>query len=832
MVMGEAAGLRRRRGRTEQATDAARRNTNQQENNPNDSLLDPPPRQQRPQQPPQPRRRRRQHAQQDSATTARNMTKVYCRISAVLALLAIVLAPQQTITTKTTGNSPTHAHDYHQQQQYGDASGSVFFHESQEQNLKGEGKNDPWEWILNILGITHEEEDEIDKKRNHKHHQPQQPPVWLRWLGNNHHHHHDQERRKQQHEQEEAPTRPGLLGLYSMNDLIPFLGNFSPVSYLTSLLVRVVDPVLVYPGPGTLTDLIDKVLTSTERLLAIANLLLALTYLLHITIADWFLGIPTNNTTINTNNNNRRHIPTNNPSAEWVAASGRERLGGFLVFKLLLISAVVSPDTLDLLILLSWYTLLSFLRSLSHLCASMTQHTSQSGQGPRPGVLKLLLVVLLCDCLAASVCVGLFHGAGIGMVLLLTCDCAILAVDVIGHVLEHTAQVLEGQHASRVSALEEEQLQIHQRQEESRSTMTVDTDGDDEQERSRELDRRLESLENNHTRRLAVLDTSVFVLQLVTHVLTVGHFLHIWSLHGVQFTLIDGVLTLHLHSALSSVSKKIAERRNLYRIARDLDGAFENASEMDLHKAAAAGDVCCICLGGMTTGNVKKVGCGHLFHSSCLREVVERARSMEAARCPLCRASVMTGRQPGGGQTEGRGLQRQENATGTGANEDADQEDARLFRFSNNNQGDGPLFRFSTEEVVPQWVPLPSFSFEVMRRPSAAQDPPARPVPPNVNNQENARSPNEPQVPPPQERQSRLRRWLVLAGIAPMSPEEEAAALEQLVDMFPQYDRGDLLRELRNRGSAEGVAESVLSGSFRATVVAGAFADGVEQEAS
>ena len=38
-----------------------------------------------------------------------------------------------------------------------------------------------------------------------------------------------------------------------------------------------------------------------------------------------------------------------------------------MVFKLLLISAVVEPDTLDLLILLSWYTLLSFLRSLAHL---------------------------------------------------------------------------------------------------------------------------------------------------------------------------------------------------------------------------------------------------------------------------------------------------------------------------------------------------------------------------------------------------------------------------------------------------------------------------------
>jgi hypothetical protein len=51
-------------------------------------------------------------------------------------------------------------------------------------------------------------------------------------------------------------------------------------------------------------------------------------------------------------------------------------------------------------------------------------------------------------------------------------------------------------------------------------------------------------------------------------------------------------------------------------------------------------------------------------------------------------------------------------------------------------------------------------------------------------------------------------------GAVPMSPEEEAIALEQLVDMFPQYDRADLLRELRSRRSAEAVAETILLGIF------------------
>jgi hypothetical protein len=41
---------------------------------------------------------------------------------------------------------------------------------------------------------------------------------------------------------------------------------------------------------NTVTDLLDKILTSTVRLLAIANWLLAVTYQLHTVVAVWFLG--------------------------------------------------------------------------------------------------------------------------------------------------------------------------------------------------------------------------------------------------------------------------------------------------------------------------------------------------------------------------------------------------------------------------------------------------------------------------------------------------------------------------------------------------------------
>ena len=265
-----------------------------------------------------------------------------------------------------------------------------------------------------------------------------------------------------------------------------------------------------------------------------------------------------------------------------------------------------------------------------------------------------------------------------------------------------------------------------------------------------------------------------------------------------------------------------------------MDAIFEDATEIEIRKASACGDVCCICLGTMSTGNVKQVGCGHLYHTHCLREVVERARSMEAARCPLCRASVLDGRPPERNNHHHHhhhGAANPAPAAAATAPQPAGAQPEDAVPANNNNAAEHALFRFSTEGVFPTWVPLPAFSFEIVRRPPTDLFGDG-----NLNattNQEGAtegggenRAAPQPQQqqqqqqqPQQQQQQQRRepsfwRRLLVLAGALPMSPQEEQAALEQLVDMFPQYARADLLRELRSRGSAESVVESVLMETF------------------
>ena len=147
-------------------------------------------------------------------------------------------------------------------------------------------------------------------------------------------------------------------------------------------------------------------------------------------------------------------------------------------------------------------------------------------------------------------------------------------------------------------------------------------------------------------------------------------------------------------------------------------------------------------------------------------------------------------------------------------------------------QREHALFRFSTDNIVPAWLPLPAFSFEIVRRPAPfnAPDPfptvgwvhtpentpPATPVNAAVaenNNQTNNNQTNNNQ-PNNMPNQSNWRRFLLGIGMLQLSPEEQAAAVTQLVDMFPQYHRVDLLRELRERGTMESVVESILLGTF------------------
>ena len=779
------------------------------------------------------------------------LTQIYCTISVILAVLAVVITPSErssVLDAKPKRDSPAASLPWSSIEHVAKAAvAGVAVRRGELSHLDTSNITASiQQWWNACMQKQQPESDKANRRGSSVEIESSSGPFW--WWRHN---------RQRDNSLTKSSSRGGR-GVSKSGD----------IENLHALFSSWIDPSrMLLLSAATPTEIIDNILTSIPRLLAIANFMLTITYLLHFSIASWFLEDHGN---LSTPTAGRGTTGSPGPG-DW-ASPARERIGGFLVFKLLLISAVVAPDTLDLLILLTWYTTLSCLRSLNHLANERTTHLNTLGQPPRPGVLHLLLLVLVGDVVAAASCVALFHAAGWGMVVLLTCDCVTLAAQVLSHILKYFTCLLEDAHSQTIQSLEARQLDLHNsinnrgRHQEDDSNIedfedsnlatladTVDDDHehdtqveehtrhripvDEAWEQSRQLDRRMESLELAHARRLSILDNFIFSLDLFYHVLSVAHFCHIWSLHGVQFTLIDAVLALHLYATISSACRKVTRRRNIHGIAKDLQSHFPNASDEELRKASAAGDVCCICLGTMSTGgHVKKVPCGHLYHTHCLREVVERAQSIEAARCPLCRSSLLNGRCQSEEAHNARNpiaglVQEVPRAIGGGD----------IQPQQGGAAGDHALLRFSTEDILPDWLPVPAFSFEVVRRaaPAPTATGPvliadgqnrlprdvldeavadegsvigARPIPAAAE---------DPFVHQPQGTTSFLRRFLVLAGAIPMSPEEEARALGHLVDMFPQYERSHLLRELRERGSAEAVVEAIMVGVFSSGVPRG-----------
>jgi hypothetical protein len=391
------------------------------------------------------------------------------------------------------------------------------------------------------------------------------------------------------------------------------------------------------------TELMDKVITSKPRLVTFVNLILSLCVVTHAAIAGYFLGDseaasadrggaparadggtvgyfpPTDYYSNNAfdhqpfagrGEGGRRRSPAD-PYQTHITSStyALRTVGGYLLFKLLLISSVLSPlHTLDVLILLTWFTVLCFQRSLAYMAhmnlnrLMMQQmgvtHSQQSYQ-QRPhlkrdnaasGILHLLLFVLGLTFFSGSGWVMFFYKAGIPMVLLLLMDSAILILDIIRYIFIYVQGIiLEGSYQARMNELEEIQLQQsyesededsqqkydnvpaevprRQQQEQSshaKSQVSILRKSKQGQIGASSVENEIERAEIQQAFYSNILQTIIFTLELFSSMVTAFHFLHIWYLHGLSFGLVDAILLLHLQSSVSGVIRKV--RREDYRL--------------------------------------------------------------------------------------------------------------------------------------------------------------------------------------------------------------------------------------------------------------------------
>merc|ERR1719163_513859 len=195
---------------------------------------------------------------------------------------------------------------------------------------------------------------------------------------------------------------------------------------------------------------------------------------------------------------------------------------------------------------------------------------------------QLLALVLLGDLLWGSLCVLLFMEAGASLLALLLYDCVMVAINVC-----YTLAKM-GLHVRDLS---------HNGLWERRGKLEVYTE--------------------------LLVDVSNLVL-------TLAHYAHIWSLHGISMTLIDGIILMNIKATVDKLKRKVAMYRTYLRVAREMSDRFPVATA---EECAAAGGTCAICLQDLE--EARRLPCNHVFHFQCLRQWLQRVEANDT--CPMCR---------------------------------------------------------------------------------------------------------------------------------------------------------------------------------------------------
>ncbi|XP_057476686.1 E3 ubiquitin protein ligase RIN2-like [Actinidia eriantha] len=129
-----------------------------------------------------------------------------------------------------------------------------------------------------------------------------------------------------------------------------------------------------------------------------------------------------------------------------------------------------------------------------------------------------------------------------------------------------------------------------------------------------------------------------FFLDIMTLLMALGHYVHIWWLHGMAFHLVDAVLFLNIRALLSAIVKRTKGFIRLRKALGALHGALPDATPEEIQ---AYDDECAICREPMA--KAKRLSCNHLFHLACLRSWLDQGLS-ENYSCPTCRKPLQMGR--------------------------------------------------------------------------------------------------------------------------------------------------------------------------------------------
>ncbi|KAI0226395.1 E3 ubiquitin-protein ligase AMFR, partial [Lamellibrachia satsuma] len=177
------------------------------------------------------------------------------------------------------------------------------------------------------------------------------------------------------------------------------------------------------------------------------------------------------------------------------------------------------------------------------------------------------------------------------------------------------------------------------------------------------------------------------IFELATLSIDFCHHLHMLLWGHIFLSMASLVICMQLRYLFHDFQRRVRRHKNYLRVVSSMEARFAMATKEELDEN---NDDCAICWEGMETA--RKLPCGHLFHSACLRSWLEQDTSCPTCRMNLSDPSERTTRAPATGDINGNEPR-----------PDAQNNDLQ-------NQMTNHFFHFDGSRYV-SW--LPSFSVEV-----------------------------------------------------------------------------------------------------------------------
>ncbi|GAX79862.1 hypothetical protein CEUSTIGMA_g7302.t1 [Chlamydomonas eustigma] len=298
-----------------------------------------------------------------------------------------------------------------------------------------------------------------------------------------------------------------------------------------------------------------------------------------------------------------------------------ERLIKYVIFKVVFCGALIAPDVYDIVLWMSWFAMIGFMRVF---LGSAKDRLDTLMQAPSTGWLSylrplaLVLLIVVHDVCGIIALMSSLDVLSTTKILLCSFDLGIVLVEGLKTMTHYGVNLWERYMASRrsdqddVVALQSAPAAVAA---EGAAAATA-----------------LSGWEAWEGKGSLLLHMDL-VSDIVVHTLTLAHYMHVWFLHGLTFQLIDAILFLDIRSIMVSMFKRIRTYMAYRRATYSLWHAFPDTTASD-H------DPCAICMERMAIA--KQLPCGHLFHLACLRAWLQQSGS-ESFACPLCRTPLLRG---------------------------------------------------------------------------------------------------------------------------------------------------------------------------------------------